>query len=1096
MPLNKRQQEAVDYLEGPLLVLAGPGTGKTHLLSARVKSILEKTDTNPENILCLTFTESGASNMRERLISTVRDAARRVEIHTYHSFGADLLGEYKNFAETFDRNLETPISDVKKYKVVKRILEDLPVSNILRRAKVKDVIDTISSAKAARLTGDDLKKIANANIEMSAEISREVAPIFASAKKGLRFYLARDNVYYPILEALVKFISKDKILKDVEPVANPLARSLQEIIEEENAKEKPSSKALTDWRNKNFEVDENGLFRLKDRISNKKLLALGNVMNEYVRILEDEEMFDFDDMIQEAIKYLQNDEAFRRTCQERFQYILLDEFQDTNPSQAEIIRLLTDYEKPNVMAVGDDDQAIFEFQGADASNLINFQEQYAAKVINLEENFRSRQEILDFSRKIADQIPDSFAKKQGVPKNLTAHFGGGGKIERHEFLTAEQEYQFVAEEVKRLIASGEKQSEIAVICPKHAYFKELVPFLKAQEGVNIAYEKRDNLLEDPRLSELIRLGKFVYALSKGEEVGPMILEILSFPFWGISASDALKTISKAFKERKSGLECILESESEKIRELGEFFSGLAMASFDSSIELLFDYFVGSAPLGEFRSPFLEFYAKELGEYEKFELYENLSVLKSAIREYSQERNLKLKDFVEMVADYEDAGMALTNTSPYRDSSDAVQVVTAHKSKGLEYKHVFLISADNLNWGKAKGNNNELSLPTNLQHIRHTGASDEERLRLLFVAITRAKDHVVMTNSLSGFSGKKVARLGYLGEYEDKDENGELAVFSPYIPEKAGGQKVKLHYKDLLEIRKDVDLQRSWGATYARFNPELRPILEERMANYRLTATDLTHFVDIAWGGPVKFYEEKVLRSIRPPLTDNVIFGILVHEVFEKVTNEKISDEEALEEFRKLVEEGGYTAKQKTDFFEGGEMTLKASLEKFGELLRKEGSKAEVDFSREHIFYGDTPITGKIDHISIDEENSEIEIIDFKTRKNIDGGWLSKPALLKYSMQLWFYKLLLNMSKKYRNYDVKKGHILFVSPDDNGEVIDKVLDLEKFEVEYGAKLGKLCSEVHRLIFTLEFVDDEKIFIDPDESRSVKDIRDFIDLIIGA
>ena len=95
MALNSQQKAAVEYIEGPLLVLAGPGTGKTHLLSARVENILKTTDTNPENILCLTFTENGASNMRTRLVSLIGSAARKVEIHTYHAFGSDLLGQYR-----------------------------------------------------------------------------------------------------------------------------------------------------------------------------------------------------------------------------------------------------------------------------------------------------------------------------------------------------------------------------------------------------------------------------------------------------------------------------------------------------------------------------------------------------------------------------------------------------------------------------------------------------------------------------------------------------------------------------------------------------------------------------------------------------------------------------------------------------------------------------------------------------------------------------------------------------------------------------------------------------------------------------------------
>ena len=171
MKLNQAQQSAVEYLDGPLLVLAGPGTGKTQLLSSRVEYILKNTDTNPENILCITFTENGAMNMRERLTSIIGQAARKINIHTYHAFGSDILSAYKNYAETFDRILDSPIDTVAQYKIINEILEDLPARDILKTANVNDVCDTIKSAKDSRLTADDLATIASVNLEESAELS-------------------------------------------------------------------------------------------------------------------------------------------------------------------------------------------------------------------------------------------------------------------------------------------------------------------------------------------------------------------------------------------------------------------------------------------------------------------------------------------------------------------------------------------------------------------------------------------------------------------------------------------------------------------------------------------------------------------------------------------------------------------------------------------------------------------------------------------------------------------------------------------------------------------------------------------------------------
>ena len=1128
MPLNAKQKEAVETIDGPLLVLAGPGTGKTFLLSNRVDYIIRNTDTNPENILCLTFTENGASNMRTKLLSTIGPAARKLEIHTYHAFGADLLAQYKNYAEHFERNLEAPIDEVMQFKIVREIQEDLPAMDILKSGATADIVSTISSAKSARLSGEDLEKIAAENIKESEKLSKKISPILENAKPRMKFYEALDSVYGPVRDVLVEEVLKRKenILGDIEPIQSVLLRDLNRLIEEEEKKEaeggKPSVSVLTKWKNSMFEKDDEGKFRLKDRVANKKLLSLGGIMKAYDERLASEGLYDFADMIEQAIKYLKEDKGFRLTCQERFQYILLDEFQDTNPSQFEIIKLLTDYENPNVMAVGDDDQAIFEFQGADASNLLTFQAYYNAKVINLEENYRSNQEILDLSRRVADQIADAFTKNEGIKKlNLTkslkAARGEGARISRHEFLTSDSEYQFVAESIEKLIKAGVPQNEIAIITPKHKYIAPLLPFLKESGKINIAYEKKDNLLENPRLAEILTLARFVFDLSQGKNISSRLLEILSFPFWNIPPAEAISCVYRAKEDHKKGLDYLLQANSLKLRLLGQFLAKLAMLSFDTPLELMLDYLVGTVAVElpnpdiadgkiskegaleigttEFRSPFIEFYDHEQGEYETFELYENLAVLKETIRTHSKEQNLRLRDLISMVDDYEEAGAALMNTSPFRDSSDAVQIVTAHKSKGLEYDYVFLVATDNMSWGKAKGNNNMLSLPKNVIQIRHTGITDDERLRLFFVALTRARKVIVISNSLKDFSGKSPARLDYLEEFEEKNEKDEISVVSPLI-EPSGKYKVVLHYEDLSELRKGTDLRRSWRAAYTKLNPEVRPMLLERMEKYLLTASDLTLFVDISYGGPLAFYSNKVLRAPQEPATESMVFGTLIHAVFEKITKEKISSEEAIEFYRKEAEKADLTEKETKNLLEKGESSLKISLETFGDLLRASNGRAEVDLYGEHITIDGVPVTGKLDHIVVDDEEKTIEVFDFKTGKYHKEKWGSVDSLYKYSLQLGLYKLMLENSTTFRKYKVTKGHILFVTPDEEGKVYDKPLDFEEF-VEDGEeeRLRKLIKAVYMQATSLKFLDDEELKLEADKNRTIKDIKAIIELLLA-
>ena len=446
MPLNENQRKAVEYLDGPLLVLAGPGTGKTQLLSEKVAYILKHTDTNPENILCLTFTDAGAMNMRERLKTVIGQDALKVNIGTYHAFGSEILAQYKNYADDYNRQLDSPIDDITQFKIIKDIQDNLPGNDILRGDKVKDIMGVISEAKKAGLTEEDLARIAKKNMEDSEILSNAISPLLLNVVP-YKFKESLEGAYKPIHELLKDYSDLKPITKNIERSIAAMARELNEAM-------------VTDDY---FEKDEKGNYRLKDRIRNKKLLSVANVMKQYEDYLNENGLFDFNDMIEEAVRILNTDTGFKLTLEERYQFILLDEFQDTNPSQFAIVKAITDYEKPIIMAVGDDDQAIFEFQGALSSNLSDYQKYYDAEVIPLVENYRSTQEVLDFARKIINQAPDRFADKELIAHKEPLTKSG---LHRIEFLSSDQEYSFVADKISELVKSGVKQNEIAVISYK------------------------------------------------------------------------------------------------------------------------------------------------------------------------------------------------------------------------------------------------------------------------------------------------------------------------------------------------------------------------------------------------------------------------------------------------------------------------------------------------------------------------------------------------------------------------------------------------------------------------------------------------------
>lgn len=1074
MGLNAKQREAVEYLAGPLLVLAGPGTGKTQLLSEKVAYILKNTDTNPENILCLTFTETGAANMRERLKSIVGKDGLKVNIGTYHAFGTDILTQYKNYAEDYDRKLDSAIDEVTQFKIVREIQSGLSGRDILRGDNVKDIISVISAAKSAGLSADDLQRIAEQNLEDSKVLSEAISPLLANVVPRV-FRESHDKAYQPIYEILANYIEVRPILPTVERSIAGLARDLKAAMVEAETSEK--IKPLSSWKDKYFEKDEKGNYRLKDRVANKKLASLAKIMRNYDEYLHKNGLYDFDDMIEEAVRILKTDRGFRLTLQERYQFIMLDEFQDTNPSQFMIIKQLTDYEKPMIMAVGDDDQAIYEFQGALSTNLTDFQAHYSANVIPLVENYRSTQEILDFSRKIIGQAADRFADKE-----LIAHkpAPAGTQIYRHEFLSSDMEYDFVAREIAKLIKKGVKQDEIAVISYKTKYFMPLLPFLKSHPEIKIAYEKRDNLFEDEIVHEILTLARFVYEIASERNENTSILEILSYPFLELPMLEVIRLVGRARKDHKSVFEVLGETENVKIKQAAEWFANLVAKSFTEPLEIMLNYIIGAADLGEYRSPLLKYYLDK-GEYSIFTLYENLAALNGKLRKHFGEKSLRLGDLITMMDDYEVAEMTLNKTSPYKDADEAVQILTAHKAKGLEFKYVFIISADHVAWGKGKGNNNLLVLPKNLAQIRHTGTTDGEKLRILYVALTRAKETLYITNSLHDFNDKSPDRLEYLEEYLDGDK-----VVSPLIP--AGN--VFCHYEASASASSEnAETLKHWLTPYTKPSPDMRALYKERVKNWRMSASSLTSFIDIVYAGPMEFFKRQILRAPVDPETEALAFGDLVHKTFEAVTNRKFSNEEAIKYFLTELDKKDLSNETMQKIREKGPADLTVSLEKFGKILRQ--GKAEVNLAPEKLSIDGVPATGKIDHIVVDDAAKTIEIYDFKTGGYHKEKWHSHATLYKYMLQLGFYKLLLNNSPTYRKYKVEKAHILFVTPDKDDEVYDKIYEFNDLDEK---ELVRLMGAIYKKVMTLEFIDDAEIFIAADNNKGLKDIKAFVDKLI--
>lgn len=1064
MELNAEQKAAVEYLSGPLLVLAGPGTGKTQLLSEKVAYILSHTDTGPENILCLTFTETGAANMRERLKSIIGMDALKVTIGTYHAFGTEILTLYKNYATDYNRRLDAPIDEIMQYKIVAGIQNTLDGNDILRGDNVRDIISVISEAKSAGLTAADLKMIAKMNIEDSLVLSSAISPLLLNVVP--RAYEASlNNAYLPIYNILSKYKETKPIIYNIYRSIVILTRELEAALEAAEVAQKITP--LSKWRDSYFEKDEKGEYRLKDRVANLKLKSIAEVMEKYEEYLDENGLFDFDDMIEEAGKALREDDGFRMTLQERYQFIMLDEFQDTNPSQFAIVKALTDYENPMIMAVGDDDQAIYEFQGALSTNLTDFRDHYKAHVITLVDNYRSTGEILDFSRKIINQAPDRF-----MDKELKSHkdFAGDSEIHRLEFLSSDAEYGFVAEKIAELVRSGVPQKEIAVISYKLKYFEPLLGFLKAYPEIKIAYDKRDNLFEDAKMKLVFNLSRLINEIINGQRPSVSMVEILSAPCFKIPRMEILKLTLQAKDARKSVLDLVLESEVPEVKAVADLISELVARGATESVTGFLDFLVEHTAKPEV-----------LESYEAFSFYENYAALVGRLKKHFGDKTIYLSDLISLLDDFETAGMPMNVTSPYRDALDAVQVLSAHKAKGLEFEYVFIISADHTAWGKGKGNNNLLSLPKNLVQIRHTGMTDSERLRVLYVALTRAKRYLYITNSLTDFNGKSPERLEYLQEYVD----AEKKLRSPLTP--AG--LVSCEYGPMPITKMTRNLQ-DWLLPYLDLSPDMREIYRERVLKLRMSASTLTSFIDIRYDGPQAFFKKHLLGVPAGPDTEQMVFGNLMHATFQKVTDEGVDISAAIEFYLSELEKAELPVESLRKLRERGPVCIEKSLTEFDEIIRS--GRAEVNFATEKLVVHGVPVTGKIDHILLDTVSKTIEVFDYKTSTYHKEGWKSHAKLQEYMLQLLFYKLLLNNSREYRGYRVTRGHILFVTPDKDGEVHDKIYE---YDTKDEAEFLELLNAVYKLIMSLKFMDDVEIFLAADEKYTLADIRKFIKLLLA-
>ena len=476
--LNERQKKAVDTVEGPVMVIAGPGTGKTQILSRRVANILINYHTSPGEIVCLTYTEAGASEMLDRLEGLIGEEGRKVRVSTIHAFCSELI------LENSDLFGEEPkvITTAAKYEILKDIIdehvtEESPFyKNSGERYSFKEqLLDLFTKMKREKLDKTIFEK--------------EIDEYF----KMIDLSIPGDELYSKFKYA-INSKSKDKKVGDYKD--KPL-KELQENME--------------------------------------KLLAGVDIVEKYSNEISDHNYFDFDDMILWTIEKLEEDEAFQSNVSDGIKYLFVDEFQDTSVIQNKLVDLLIKGKKnPNIFVVGDDDQSIYRFQGVSADNIQDFDKKYQPTKIVLEENYRSSQAIIEASRQLIKQ-------NKGEEKVLVAA-GANKDYDYQlpilkSYPNAEAEMFGVLNEIKELIHSGVSPKEIGVIYGRNSYGEKFAKILR-DNGIFVQMKKEEkNLFIDPFFKKILAILKYICQPSRNVRE---LRKILYFDFFEVEVSEIAK----------------------------------------------------------------------------------------------------------------------------------------------------------------------------------------------------------------------------------------------------------------------------------------------------------------------------------------------------------------------------------------------------------------------------------------------------------------------------------------------------------------------------------------------------------------------------
>lgn len=589
--LNDKQKEAVLHIEGPCLVIAGAGSGKTKVLTTRIANLIEN-GIPSYNILAITFTNKAAKEMRDRLANIVPD--NNAFVGTFHSLGVRIIRENAPLLG-LDRNFSIIDSD-DVISLIKKIMKDLGLDPKLTSPAY--IRNKISNIKNEMLSSDDIAKFYNTPQDKVAE-----------------------KVYY-----------------------------------------------------------------------------------EYIEILKKNNSVDFDDLLRLPVKLFLEHPEVLEMYQDRYKYILIDEYQDTNEVQYKLSKLLAKKYK-NIFIVGDPDQSIYMFRGANFRNILNFEKDYKnAKVIPLEENYRSTKYILDAANSVIKN------NKERKEKTLWSSVGEGKKTKYLRAYDGKHEIQLVLDEIKRLLDEGYKKSDIAVLYRTNAQSRVVEEmFLKSNMPYKVVgsyyfYNRKE-------IKDLICYLRLI--LNNDDEIS--LRRVINVPKRGIGDATIAKLEQEAKEQNTSIFQVISKGKEQLFKEL---ILHLTEESENLSLTELIDLILTETGIRE------EYEAEKTMENER--RLEVLEEFKSITKSFEEKTgSVSLADFLEEIS-------LIADITEHQDNEDVVTLMTMHSAKGLEFEVVFLVGMED-------------GIFPHQNSFCEEGGLEEER-RLCYVGITRAKERLYITNA--------------------------------------------------------------------------------------------------------------------------------------------------------------------------------------------------------------------------------------------------------------------------------------------------------------------------------------------------------------